>query len=83
MAMRDATVEEQGPPEPSSEPLLEASDRPSREELHREADGLLKSRVFPGLWFDTSALLPGDMKSVRSVLWRGLDRLEHVGLAGR
>lgn len=54
------------------------------QELPREAGGLLKSRVFPGLWLDTAALLRGDMKAVLSVLRQGLDSPEHAAfVAGR
>lgn len=41
------------------------------------ADGLLRSKVFPGLWLDTAALLRGDLKSVLAALRRGLDSPEH------
>src|SRR5438477_1869971 len=33
-------------------------------ELTAAADGSLKSRVFPGLWLDSAALLRGDLKAV-------------------
>ncbi len=42
------------------------------------SDGLLKSRVFPGLWLDTKALLGGDMRAVLMALRRGLDSPEHA-----
>ena len=42
-----------------------------------DADGLLKCRVFPGLWLDTAALLRGDMKAVLAALRRGLQNAEH------
>jgi len=52
-----------------------------REEDYQEiapgADGLLKSRIFPGLWLDPQALLRGDMKAVLAILRRGLDSPEH------
>jgi Uma2 family endonuclease len=41
------------------------------------ADGLLKSRVFPGLWLDSAALLSGNMKAVLTSLRAGLDSPEH------
>lgn len=41
-------------------------------------DGLLKSKVFPGLWLDGAALLRGDMKTVLAALRRGLDSSEHT-----
>src|SRR6266567_328031 len=43
------------------------------QEIPPDADGLLKSRIFPGLWLDSGALLRGDMKAVLAVLRRGLD----------
>ena len=46
-------------------------------EILVSADGLLKSRVFPGLWLDAAALLRGDMKAVLAALRRGLDSAEH------
>jgi len=50
-------------------------------ELTPVADGLLKSRVFPGLWLDTAALLRGDLKAVLSSLRRGLESAEHTAFA--
>jgi Uma2 family endonuclease len=47
------------------------------QELPPMADGLLKSRIFPGLWLDREALLEGDMKAVLTTLRRGLDSPEH------
>ena len=52
-------------------------------ELAADAHGLLKSRVFPGLWLDTQALLKGDMKAVLASLRRGLDAHEHRAFLGR
>jgi Uma2 family endonuclease len=37
-----------------------------------DARGLLRSRVFPGLWLDAAALLAGDLKKVLAVARRGL-----------
>ena len=48
------------------------------QEIVPQADGLLKSGVFPGLWLDTRALLRGDMKAVLATLRRGLDSPEHA-----
>ena len=52
------------------------------EEIAPDVNGLLKSRVFPGLWLDTAALLRGDMKAVLAALRRGLDSPEHRALIG-
>ncbi|SPE61378.1 conserved hypothetical protein [Verrucomicrobia bacterium] len=58
-----------------------------REEEYREIpaseDGLLKSRVFPGLWLDPIALLRGNMKTVLMVLRRGLESPERAIFAAR
>ena len=42
-------------------------------ELAPDADGLLKSAVFPGLWLDAAALLRGDLRAVLDALRRGLE----------
>ena len=47
------------------------------QEIAPAEDGLVKSKVFPGLWFDTAALLRGDLKGVLATLRRGLDSAEH------
>jgi Uma2 family endonuclease len=52
-------------------------------EIGADADGLLKSPAFPGLWLDTSALLRGEMKAVLAALRRGLDSPEHGALLAR
>jgi Uma2 family endonuclease len=41
-------------------------------------EGLLKSKVFPGLWLDIAALLRGDMRAVLAALRQGLDSAEHA-----
>jgi Uma2 family endonuclease len=46
-------------------------------EIAPDADGVLKSRAFPGLWLDAAALLRGDMKAVLASLRRGLEGLDH------
>ena len=46
-------------------------------EIGPDKSGLLKSRVFPGLWLDSKALLRGDLKTVLATLRRGLDSSEH------
>lgn len=45
--------------------------------LPPDADGLLRSRVFPGLWLDGQALLAGDMPRVLNRLQDGLKSPEH------
>jgi Uma2 family endonuclease len=45
--------------------------------LAPESDGVLKSRVFPGLWLDPQALLKGDLARVLAVLQYGIASPEH------
>ena len=47
------------------------------QEIAADRKGVLKSRVFPGLWLDTTALQRGDMKAVLAILRRGLASSEH------
>ena len=44
--------------------------------LNADEQGIIHSRVFPGLWLAVSALLEGDMKTVLSVLQSGLESSE-------
>ncbi len=46
--------------------------------LEADADGVIKSQVFPGLWLATPALLAGDMTKVLAVLQQGLNSKEHA-----
>lgn len=52
-----------------------------------DADGLLKSSVFPGLWLDAPSLLAGELPKVIAALSAGLATPEHAAfvadLAGR
>lgn len=43
-----------------------------------DADGSLKSAVFPGLWLDSKALLAGDLARVLAVLSQGTASAEHA-----
>lgn len=45
-----------------------------------QADGMIKSAVFPGLWLDSAAILRGDMKTVLAAVRRGLESPEHKAL---
>ena len=47
------------------------------ERLGPDAEGLLRSETFPGLWLDVPALLRGDVASVLAAVQRGLTSLEH------
>ncbi len=48
-----------------------------------DADGVLRSTVFPGLWLDPAALVRGEMKTVKAVLQQGLDSPEHAEFVRR
>ena len=45
--------------------------------IEPEADGMIRSEVFPGLWLDKSALLAGDLAKVLEVVGQGLSSSEH------
>lgn len=47
------------------------------EPLLADADGYLKSIVFPGLWLDRAALLDGNLAAVIAVAQKGLSSPEH------
>jgi Uma2 family endonuclease len=55
--------------------------------LPADADGLWRSRIFPGLWLDGAALLAGNLQQVLARLQEGLQSPEHerfvAELAGR
>jgi len=57
------------------------------EQMPPDADGLWRSRVFPGLWLDGRSLLSGDLGQVLARLQEGLQSPEHqrfvAELAGR
>ncbi len=42
-----------------------------------DQEGILRSKIFPGLWLAVSALLAGDLAAVLSVLQQGLNSSEH------
>ncbi|QSJ15242.1 Uma2 family endonuclease [Nostoc sp. UHCC 0702] len=45
--------------------------------LEIDADGIIKSQVFPGLWLSMSDLLAGNMRQVLAVSQLGLNSAEH------
>jgi Uma2 family endonuclease len=45
--------------------------------------GIFRSRVFPGLWLETSALIEGDMGRVAKIAQRGLASAEHAAFVKR
>jgi hypothetical protein len=47
------------------------------EQMPPDADGLLRSRVFPGLWLEGKALLAGNLQQVLARLQEGLQSPEH------
>lgn len=46
--------------------------------LSPDAEGILRSEVFPGLWLDPAALLAGDLARVFAVVQRGTTSIEHA-----
>jgi Uma2 family endonuclease len=46
--------------------------------LNADADGVVRSRVFPGLWLDATALVEDNMTRVFAVLQQGLASPEHA-----
>jgi hypothetical protein len=52
-------------------------------QLTPDADGRLRSEVFPGLWLDADALIRGDMAQVLAVLQQGLATADHAAFVSR
>ena len=48
-----------------------------------DAQGILRSTVFPGLWLDPAALIRGDLATVLAVLNQGLASPEHAAFVTR
>ncbi|WP_165227336.1 Uma2 family endonuclease [Aquisphaera insulae] len=53
------------------------------EALKPDADGTLRSEVFPGLWLNPDAMLTADLAGVLATLQRGLATPEHAAFAAR
>lgn len=51
--------------------------------LQPEADGIIRSRVFPGLWLNVPALLQDDLAGVLNCLQQGLAAPEHAEFVKR
>lgn len=51
--------------------------------LRPDPKGVIRSRVFPGLWLDGRALLKGDLARVLAVLQQGLASPEHAAFVKR
>ena len=47
-------------------------------DLAADTDGIIRSRVFPGLWLAVSSVLGGNMQGVLAVLQQGLQSPEHA-----
>jgi Uma2 family endonuclease len=52
------------------------------EPLSPDAEGRVKSEVFPGLWLDPAALIRGDVTTVMQILQEGLASAEHAAFVG-
>ncbi len=55
----------------------------SRGRIAPDADGVCRSRVFPGLWIETTALLAQDRERQNEVLGQGLSSPDHAAFARR
>jgi Uma2 family endonuclease len=53
------------------------------ERMPRDAQGLVRSEVFPGLWLDPAALLRGDLATVLAIVQQGLASPEHNAFVAR
>jgi Uma2 family endonuclease len=53
------------------------------ERILPQADGILRSEVFPGLWLDPAALMRGDVNAVLAVVQQGLNSPEHADFVAR
>ena len=53
------------------------------ERVQPDAQGVLRSDVFPGLWLNVTAILRDDMASVLKTLQLGLDTPEHAAFKAR
>jgi Uma2 family endonuclease len=52
-------------------------------EVPLPADGIFRSRVFPGLWLDAEAMLASDRRRVLAALKRGLASPEHAAFEAK
>jgi Uma2 family endonuclease len=51
--------------------------------LRPDSDGILRSRVFPGLWLDPLHVWAEDVPGMESLLQQGLDTAEHQAFIER
>jgi len=54
-----------------------ALDRGAYAELKPRADGVIRSRVYPGLWLDVRSILAGDDKKAVATIEKGIKSAEH------
>lgn len=60
-----------------------ALDEGTYQPLPLDEDGLLRSRVFPGLWLDPVAFWAGDLEKMLAVLEQGIRSPEHEAFVAR
>jgi len=53
------------------------------EPLPMDANGLVRSEVFPGLWLDPLALVRGELATVLAIVQQGLGSPEHAAFVAR
>jgi Uma2 family endonuclease len=53
------------------------------ERMPQDAQGLVRSEVFPGLWLDPAALLRGDLATVLAIIQQGIASPEHHAFVAR
>jgi Uma2 family endonuclease len=53
------------------------------ERMAVDAQGLVRSKVFPGLWLDPAALVRGDLAAMLAIVQQGLSGPEHVAFVTR
>ena len=53
------------------------------DDVDPEPDGVYRSEVFPGLWFDPVAFFAEDMDALIATLERGLATPEHAAFVAR
>jgi Uma2 family endonuclease len=53
------------------------------EPLSGDAQGLIRSEIFPGLWLDPAALVRGDLTTALTVVQQGLASSEHQAFSAR
>ena len=52
-------------------------------EIAAGQDGILRSRVFPGLWLDVAAVWSGDFAGLTAVVQQGMATVEHAEFVNR